>query len=190
MFIGASKDRVREIVEMIFQASSRVFFFPQPVIAVINGYCMGAGAIIASYCDYRYIADSKIRLGFPEASIGMNVPSFSACILTDILGLRDASHTLYRAKAFKPQEALSAGMVDAVYSEESLSYESFAHADRLAKLPRESSRGIKEALRKHYKKIYEDVYAFDVENTVNTILSDNTQEGFRSILEKRRPKFK
>ena len=189
MFLDAPKKRVLEIVEMLFQSSSRIFFFPQPVIAAISGHCMGAGAVISSYCDYRYIADKKIRMGFPEANIGMNMPSFTVRILTDIMGLSKAADTLYRGRAFKPHEALEAGLVDAVFESDNFRNEVFSRAAKLARLPRESSRGIKEALRKHYKTVYEDVYNFDVENTVNTILSVNTQEGFRSILEKRRPKF-
>ncbi|MDH5655365.1 MAG: enoyl-CoA hydratase/isomerase family protein [Spirochaetia bacterium] len=190
LFLGESKKRIREVVEMIFESSSRIFFFPQPVIAAVNGHCMGAGAVIASYCDYRFLADRKLRFGFPEAAIGMNVPSFSVKILTDILGLPSVTDMLYKSKAFKPNEALEAGLVDALVPPENLRKEIFTHAAKLAKLPRESSRGIKEALRKHYKAVYEDVYQFDLENTINTILSENTQEGFLSIKEKRRPRFK
>ena len=189
MMIGASEKKVRELVELIFEASSRLFFFPRPAAAVIGGHCMGAAAILSLYCDYRFMTDRGARYCFPEANIAMNVPSFTARILIDLLGLKNAANLLYTAKALKAPEAKEIGMVHEIFPASELHEKSFMEIEKLGRLPEESSSGIKEALRMHYRKLYDDLYEFDVTSTVRTILSKNTQEGFLSIVEKRRPRF-
>ena len=49
---------------------ARIAAFPRPVIAAIEGYCLGGGLELALYCDLRY-ADPGARLGFPEARFSL-----------------------------------------------------------------------------------------------------------------------
>ena len=78
---------------------------------------------------------------------------------------------------------------EAYHSDNELVTSTFKFAEKLATKPKESLTGIKRSLRESYRTLAKEVKQWDIDEMVKTILSDNTQEGFLSIKEKRRPKF-
>lgn len=189
LFLDAGRSDIQKNVEMIFATSTKLFFYPVPVISILSGHCMGAGAVLALYSDYRFIADRRARIGFPEALIGMSFPAFTARILSDLIGTSRARDILYEGRALKGKAALDMGLVDGVYPQEELHEKSFQKLATIVRSPVEALRGIKASLRNHYKTLFLDTYESDVSIMVETLLSKNTQEGFRAILEKRPPSF-
>lgn len=189
LFIGLSKEQIRENSKLILENAASFFFFPVPTITVISGHCMGAGSVFALCSDYRYMTAKKGRIGFPEALIAMSFPAFGATLLKDLVGRDRARDILYSGTSLKGQQALDAGLVNAVYEPDELYEKSMKAAEKLAKTPRESLTAMKAAFTEPYRRLADEVYEKDLETMTETICSDNTQEGFISIKEGRRPVF-
>lgn len=86
-----------------------------PVVAAINGDAQGTGFELALACHHRIVLDDpSIRLGHPEIKIGL-IPSGGAIIrLMWLLGIEGAYPLLLEGRRHSPQEALKAGIIDAL----------------------------------------------------------------------------
>jgi enoyl-CoA hydratase len=91
---------------------------PVPVVARINGYCLGAGLEIAAACDLRIASDHAV-LGMPEVKLGL--PSVvEAALLPSLVGWGRARWMLMTGETFTAEDAARWGLVEAVYPAEEL----------------------------------------------------------------------
>jgi enoyl-CoA hydratase/carnithine racemase len=84
---------------------------PVPVIAVIRGWCLGAGLELAAACDLR-LADATARFGMPEVRLG--IPSVvEAALLPGLIGWARTREMLLFGESVDAAEALRIGLIDA-----------------------------------------------------------------------------
>ena len=106
----------RKYVHDIF---NKVYDYPNPVIAAINGYALGGGAELALCCDIR-IASSTAKIGFPEPRLG-NFPGYEgptrAMRQMPMAGLKEM---LFPARHFLASEAKELGYCSRVVEPENL----------------------------------------------------------------------
>lgn len=87
----------------------------KPVVAALNGTALGGGLEIALACHFRVaLARPKVQFGFPEATLGLMPGAGGVARLTRMLGLAASQPYLQDGKLLSPQEALKAGLIDAV----------------------------------------------------------------------------
>ncbi|MCB0367142.1 MAG: enoyl-CoA hydratase/isomerase family protein [Bdellovibrionaceae bacterium] len=88
---------------------------PMPVIAAVNGACMGGGCELIMACDYRIASDDKsTRIGLPEVKLGI-IPGFGGCVrMPRIIGIQAALDIILAGKAVIPEKARKIGLVDQV----------------------------------------------------------------------------
>jgi len=85
-----------------------------PVVAAINGYCLGGGLEIAMCCDIR-ICSANAKFGLPEINIGM-IPGWGGTLrLPRLIGESRAKNMILRGKMITSREALDYGLVAEVY---------------------------------------------------------------------------
>src|SRR6202789_2177635 len=85
---------------------------PVPVIARINGWCLGAGLEIAASCDMRAAADTA-RFGMPEVLFGL--PSgMEACLLPQLIGWGKTRELVFTGRHIDSAEALACHLVEHV----------------------------------------------------------------------------
>ena len=102
-----------------------------PVIAALNGHALGGGLELAAAADIR-IAERHIRIGLPETGLGM-VPGWSGTQrLVKRFGAQIVRRMVLGGELFSAEEALSAGLVDAVVDSGSAVAEAAAYAARVA----------------------------------------------------------
>lgn len=83
---------------------------PVPVIARVNGYCLGAGMEIAASCDMRVGIESA-RFGMPEVKFG--IPSgMEACLLPGLIGWGKTRELVFTGEMIDAQEAHRCGFLD------------------------------------------------------------------------------
>ncbi|MGE0485364.1 MAG: enoyl-CoA hydratase-related protein [Gammaproteobacteria bacterium] len=102
---GTAEDFIRAVHE--FCAVLREA--PVPVVAVMRGYCLGAGLEIAAACDIR-IGDESVRCGMPEVRVG--VPSVvEAALLPGLVGWGKARELMLRGHIIEADEAARIGIL-------------------------------------------------------------------------------
>jgi enoyl-CoA hydratase/carnithine racemase len=85
---------------------------PLPVIAAIQGYCLGAGLEVAACCDLR-LADATSQFGMPEVKVG--IPSvIEAAVLPRLVGSGRARDLVMTGRIINASSALAWGLVDEV----------------------------------------------------------------------------
>jgi 3-hydroxyacyl-CoA dehydrogenase/enoyl-CoA hydratase/carnithine racemase len=88
---------------------------PKPVIAAINGHCLGGGLEIAMACHYRIAAES-IQIGQPEVKIGLFPGAGGTQRLPRLIGFADALMMITRGDPISAEEGLKKGALDEVVS--------------------------------------------------------------------------
>ncbi|NVL92548.1 MAG: enoyl-CoA hydratase/isomerase family protein, partial [Desulfobacterales bacterium] len=92
---------------------------PKPVIAAINGHCLGGGLEIAMACHYR-IAAQGAQVGQPEVQIGLIPGAGGTQRLPRLVGLPDAFQMIMTGKAIPAEQGMEKGCIDEVVQQESL----------------------------------------------------------------------
>ncbi|MBS9402715.1 enoyl-CoA hydratase/isomerase family protein [Halomonas sp. TRM85114] len=104
----------------------------KPTIAMIEGFCVGGGAAIAMACDFRYCTPS-LKFGVPIAkTLGNTLSITNVSRLIDMVGVARTKEVLMQAKLFTADEAYQAGLVNNVYSPETIADEVMAIANEFA----------------------------------------------------------
>ncbi|MBG0831151.1 enoyl-CoA hydratase/isomerase family protein [Planomonospora sp. ID67723] len=93
--------------------------FPKPVIAMIEGFCVGGGCQLALACDLR-LAASGARFAITPAKLGIVYPLSSTRRLVEHVGPSAAKFLLYSADQIDAERALRIGLVDEVLPPEEL----------------------------------------------------------------------
>ena len=101
---------------------------PIPTIAAINGYCYGGGARLAIGCDILFASDNA-TFRLPGSEYGLVV---GAATLPRLVGSSKAKELIFSARKFTASDALSWGMLSAVYSQSELLKEALQLADEIA----------------------------------------------------------
>lgn len=107
----------------------------RPVIAAVNGVCVGAGAVIAAACDLRVAAEAA-RFGFIFPKVGLSGADMGASyLLPRIVGRGRAAELLYFGKIIGAVEAERIGLVNKVVPTEACVTEAMTWAEELAAGP-------------------------------------------------------
>jgi enoyl-CoA hydratase/carnithine racemase len=112
-------DRVRRIRGRFLRAAQAAAEAPKPVVAAIQGHCVGAGFEIALACDLRVAADDAV-VGLPETRIGA-VPDVGGCSrLAALVGLGRAKELVLTGALVDASRALELGLVNRVVERDAL----------------------------------------------------------------------
>lgn len=103
-----------------------------PVIAAINGYCLGGGNELAMACDLR-LASENASFSQPEVKLGIIPGAGGTQRLPNIVGLTKAKELIYTGDFIDAGEAYRIGLVNRVVKQEELLPESIAMAKRIMK---------------------------------------------------------
>jgi enoyl-CoA hydratase/carnithine racemase len=150
----------------------------KPVIAAVNGLCMGGGLLIAMLADVA-IASDRATFGAPELFRGV-ADAYHAAILPEHVGIAIARDMLFTGRRLDADEALRYGLVARVVPHDELvvATESVV-ADIMKSAPR-ARVALKRIVNARYGAI--DKITFD-----ESLSSDEVVEGFRAFVEKRPP---
>jgi 3-hydroxyacyl-CoA dehydrogenase/enoyl-CoA hydratase/carnithine racemase len=102
---------------------------PKPVIAAINGHCLGGGLELAMACHYR-IAAGGVQVGQPEVKIGLIPGAGGTQRLPRLVGLPDALQMITTGNGIPAEEGMDKGCIDEVTSQARLLEHSLAVARR------------------------------------------------------------
>jgi enoyl-CoA hydratase len=162
---------------------------PVPVIAMINGFCLGGGLEIAMCCDIR-IASENAKFGQPEIRVGFLPGGGGTQRLPRIIGWGKAKELIYTGDMMDAGEAEKWGLVSKVAPLEDLEAVVRDLAEKIASKSPLIIRLIKKTINRG---MYTDLAAglsYERANVAISLSSEDTHEGMNAFLEKREPKFK
>src|SRR5438874_2528830 len=105
--------------------------FPKPVIAMINGFCLGGGCELALSCDLR-VAGENARFGQPEINLGIIPGGGGTQRLTRLVGEGKAMEMILTGEIIDAKTAFSIGLVNHVMPAEQLQAKTMEIANRIA----------------------------------------------------------
>ncbi len=111
-------EQARAFITKVHHCCRAIRQTPVPVIAAINGWCLGAGLEVAAACDMRLAADSAM-FGMPEVRLG--IPSVvEAALLPYLIGWGRTRRILMTGETFDARTALAWGFVEEVHPQATL----------------------------------------------------------------------
>ena len=181
-------EAVQRYEEIAEGAQLRLHAFDKPTVAMIRGYCLGAGVNIATACDLR-IAAEDARIGIPAAKIGLGYRGSATKNLLDVVGAAHAREMLLTGRQFSAAEARDMGLVHKVVETGSLQGATREYCENLASnapiTMRTAKRMIRELLR-----LPADFDAAQAKAWVKECFdSADYAEGRKAFMEKRKPIF-
>src|SRR5690606_18111633 len=114
-----------------FNYCLRIWDFPKPTIAQVQGGCIAAGLMVANMCDL--IVASEDAFFSDPVTHTMGAASLEVLIHPWVLGLRQAKEMLFTGERITAQQAREFGMVNRVVPRERLAADTLALAERIAK---------------------------------------------------------
>jgi enoyl-CoA hydratase len=142
-------DRTRQnrMLELLNRLFYRVYGFPVPVVAAINGHAIAGGLILALACDWRVAVREGGLLGLTEISVGVPYPVAAMAVVRSELGQTTARQLMLGGTNHDCAFALASGMVDELQSAELVRTRSQSIARQLSTAPAEAYSRIKWQLR-------------------------------------------
>jgi enoyl-CoA hydratase/carnithine racemase len=132
-FLPYSQEDFTQYLHQFTDLYTRIFLFPKPVVAALNGHTMAGGCMLAAACDTRLMLAGKPKIALNEITFGATVLAGATEMLTHAVGSKNAAKILYSGALFSPEEALSLGLIDRVCPDhESLITAAHVHAQEMA----------------------------------------------------------
>lgn len=103
----------------------------KPTVAMIDGYCIGGGLVVALGCDVR-IASTRSQFGIPAAKLGLGYGLGGVIELVDLVGPGVARDMLYSARLLRCDEALRVGLVSQLVDSDNLAAHTIDYAGKIA----------------------------------------------------------
>jgi len=162
---------------------------PKPVIAMIDGACVGAGLSLALACDLR-IASARAKLGAAFHRVGLTGDFGILWLLPRIVGPTHAMDLLMRAEVVDAARAEAIGLVTRVVDPERLADETYDYARRLADGPPVAQGFTKQGLHRALEADLPSMIAWEAEAQATCSHTADAYEGVHAFLERRKPVFR
>ena len=181
---AGARRKADEAVAVMFSALRDL---SKPLVAMIRGYCIGAGMAVALGADIR-IADAGSRFAIPAARLGIGYPRPQVHALVSAVGPARAAEILFTGNQFSADEALATGLVSRVVDPGELEPAVVKLARQIAENAPLSIRAAKAAI--HASVIGTPELRAIAEKRISACTdSADAREGQRAFLEKRSPRF-
>lgn len=168
---------------------SRLQELPIPVIAAVNGFALGGGSEMALACDFIYASENAM-FGLPEITLGI-IPGFGGTQrLPRLIGSNRAKEMIFTGKLIPAAEAEKIGMVNRIFSRESLMEETQITARAIATKGKVSLRAAKQAVNSGLNVDLATGCRIEVDAFAICMASEDGKEGTHAFIEKRKPQFK
>jgi methylglutaconyl-CoA hydratase len=165
----------------------RLYEFPLPTIAAVNGAAVAGGTGLATMCDFT-LAAPEAKFGYTEVRIGF-LPAIVSSILVWQVGHKIARDLLLTGRLFDANEAYSYGLVNEVVEAEQLMTRARELAAQLGENSPSSVRATKRLINSFIAPQLDDQIAAAVEENARIRTTADFREGVASFLEKRKPQW-
>ncbi len=177
--------------DLFYQSSlyNSVDSFPKPVIAMVNGFCLGGGNELAMACDLR-IASDNAKFAQPEINLGIICGGGGTQRLTNLVGEGRSMEMVLTGDMIDAATAERIGLVNHVYPADQLEAETMKLAEKIAEKAPIALQLSKEAVKFASRSNLDEGLRREVDLFAICFSTEDKQEGVAAFLEKRKPEFK
>jgi enoyl-CoA hydratase/carnithine racemase len=162
---------------------------PQPIIAAVDGVCIGAGAILAMASDLRY-GTARSKVAFLFVRVGLSGADMGACnILPRIIGAGRAAELLYTGRTMDGVEAERCGFYNRLCEPASLLGEAQALARSLADGPTFAHAMTKRCLHDEWHVGIDEAISAEAEAQAICMDTNDFERAYEAFVAKRKPSF-
>jgi naphthoate synthase len=180
------KDKVPRLNVLDLQRLIRLI--PKPVIAVVAGYAIGGGNVLATVCDLTIAADNAV-FGQTGPKVGSFDAGYGSTYLARIVGHKKAREIWYLCRQYNAQQALDMGLVNTVVPLARLEEEAVTWAQELLERSPLALRMLKAAFNADTDGL-SGLTQLGGDATLLYYISDEAKEGRDAFVEKRKPNFR
>lgn len=170
-------------------ANQRLYESKKPTIAMIRGVCVGGGVGIAINCDLRF-ASEDARFGIPAAKLGLGYGHGGLKQLTGLVGPAFVKEIFFTARLFSAGEALAMGLVNRLFSNETLERDVRDYCSAIAQNAPLTINAVKKIVAQITDHDQPTDLAYCDRLVQECFDSEDYIEGRRAFMEKRKPRFK
>ncbi|MCD6571169.1 MAG: enoyl-CoA hydratase/isomerase family protein [Deltaproteobacteria bacterium] len=165
--------------------------YPYPVIAMIDGYALGAGCELAVTCDIRVAADTS-KMGVPPSRLGVVYHPSGIQKFINVIGLANAKEVFFTGRYYDIEKAKEMGMVNYVVPKAEIYSFTYNLAEEIAGNAPLSLKSHKYIFNKllHYQGVREEDQGEIEKMIIDAFNSDDLKEGAAAFFQKRKPVFK
>ena len=185
--LGKTHDQNVQDSARMAQIFRRLYDFPKPTIAAVNGAAIAGGTGIATMCDFT-LAVPEAKFGYTEVRIGF-VPAIVSSVLVWQVGHKIARDLLMTGRPFDAAEAYRFGLVNEVVAPERLMDRAREFAAQLMENSPSSVRQTKKLINGFISRSLDEQIAQAVEDNARIRTTADFREGITAFLEKRKPKW-
>ena len=160
---------------------------PIPVIAMVNGWCMGGGHELALWCDL-VIASENAVFGQTGARVGACPTVGATQYIPRLIGERLAREMIFLCRTFSASEAVEVGLINRVVPQDSLLRETEAWCQQIRSYSSQTLRATKKSLNFESDELYAS-WQHGMELLGHIWGSEESLEGMSAFMEKRKPDF-
>jgi dihydroxynaphthoic acid synthetase len=160
---------------------------PIPVIAMVNGHCMGGGHELALWCDLVIASDNAV-FGQSGARVGACPTVGATQYLPRIIGERLAREMIFLARTFTAEEAVRIGLINKVVPQAELRAATLEWCAKVRSHSGQTLRATKKSLNFESDELYAS-WQHGMELLANVWGTEESLEGMQAFLDKRKPDF-
>ncbi len=162
---------------------------PQPIIAAVDGVCAGAGAMLALAADLRY-GTPESKTAFLFTRVGLAGCDMGACtLLPHVIGQGRAAELLYSGRTMNPEEGLSWGFFNALYSPREVLIRAQEMAEQLANGPTFAHVMTKKMLHQEWAMGLDEAIEAEAEAQAICMQTQDFRRAYEAFVVKQKPIF-
>jgi enoyl-CoA hydratase/carnithine racemase len=162
---------------------------PQPIIAAVDGVCVGAGAMIALYADMR-LGTPEAKTAFLFTRVGLAGCDMGACaMLPRVIGQGRAAELLFSGRTMSADEGERWGFFNRLVTRESLEADALAMARRLAEGPTFAHMMTKTMLNQEWSMALDQAIEAEAQAQAVCMQTRDFRRAYDAFVAKRQPEF-
>ena len=168
--------------ETLFALMRAIATSPVPIVAAITGHSPAGGAVLATCCDYRVMAEGDYKIGLNEVQVGLPVPPVIHATLNRLVGPRHAERMCVEGQLLSPRAALDAGLVDRLVAPDEVVPSALEWCEKLLAAPSVAMLRTRAVARADLAGLYDDPASLVPEEFTAAWSGEETQATLRALV--------